>query len=189
MRKVAVMLGVLLLFAGVGWAQAQEESLADVARRVRAERAKKDLSKVRLFTNDDIPRGGVVISTLGEPAAPPAEAGAAPAAAAAEEKKEECDEQCWRDKFREKREAIRTAEREVDILQREYNLARMQFYQDPNRAMREQYSATTAGGRELQDLLNRINKKQAEIEHLKRELSSLEDELRRAGGKPGWARE
>ena len=54
--------------------------------------------------------------------------------------------------------------------------------------MRDQYSNTTAGGRELQQLQQRINDKQAQILRLQQELSGLEDQLRREGGNPGWAR-
>jgi len=109
-------------------------------------------------------------------------------AAAAGGEKQKCDEACWRGKFSEKRNAIRTAQSELDILQREFNLARTQYYQDPNQAMRDQYSNNTSGGRELQDLQQRINDKQAQIQRLQQELSGLEDQLRREGGNPGWAR-
>lgn len=197
MRKVVLVLSALLLVSGLAWAQANTPpSLAEVARKVRAERAKKDLSEVPFFTNDSIPRGGAPVAVVGRaaPAAPAAAMGEEGAAAvageeAAAEAAEECDEQCWRRKFREQRQKIQTAERELDLLQREYNLARTQYYQDPNEAMREQYSGTTAGGRQLQDLLNQMEEKRAEIGRLRQELSDLEDELRRSGGKAGWARD
>lgn len=198
MKRFLLLIVALSVGVTLGWANQSggQASLGEVARRVRAERAKKDLSQIPMFTNDNIPKG-VGISTVGQVAPAPGEEGeAAPAAAAAaegqgapgEEAEEECDEKCWRDKFAQQREKIATATRELDILQREYNLARTQYYQDPNQAVREQYSANTAGGRELQDLLNRINEKKTEIDQLQRELSTLEDDLRRAGGKPGWAR-
>lgn len=196
MRRLLLLIVAMSVGVTLGWAgeSGGQPSLGEVARRVRAERAKKDLSQIPMFTNDNIPKG-VGISTVGQAAPPPGEEGEAAAAAGAEgqaapgeEAEDECDEQCWRDKFAQQREKIATATRELGILQREYNLARTQFYQDPNRAVREQYSANTAGGRELQDLLNRINEKKAEIDQLQRELSTLEDDLRRAGGNPGWAR-
>lgn len=193
MRKAILVLSLLLLAPGVSWAQTQGESLGDLARQIRAQRAKKDLSKVPLFTNENIPRGGEVSVVGGAAPATPAatgEAGAEGEAGPAEKSKEkECDEACWRDKFRAKRDMIRAAQKELEILQREYNLARTQYYQDPNRAVREQYSNNPAGGRELQELQQKITAKQAEIATLQRGLADLEDELRRAGGDPGWARE
>jgi len=145
---------------------------------------------VPYFTNDTLPRGAAGISVLGASRAAAGAEGeeAAGGEAAAGGEEPECDESCWRGKFREKREQIATAQRELDILQREFNLARTQYYQDPQQAMREQYSGTTAGGRELQQIQQRMDEKQAQIQRLQQELSGLEDELRRAGGNPGWAR-
>ncbi len=180
------------------WAQSQQESLAEYAKRIRAERAKKEGVKVKMYTNDNIPRS-LSIPSVGEIFAPPAEGEGAPQsgaegataegeAAPAEGEKKECDEGCWKGKFSEQRAKVQAAEKELDILQREYNLARTQHYQDPNAALREQYSNTTGGGRELQDLLKRIDEKKAEIDKAKQELGRLEDDLRKSGGQPGWAR-
>lgn len=194
MRKAIWVISALLLVSGLTWAQPRTpSSLGEIARKVRAQRAKKDLSKVPFFTNENLPKAGAAVSILGRTAPPPeaAEGAAAEseAGAAEEENGEECSEQCWREKFRAQREKVRTAERELDLLQREYNLTRQQYYQDPNQAMREQYSGNVAGGRELMDLLQRINEKRQEIQGYQQELSNLENELRRARGDPGWARE
>ncbi len=190
MKKAILILSALLLVAGPAWAQTQTRSLGEIARKLRAARAKKDLSKIRIYTNDNLPKSTVPISVMGRRAATPSEGAAAgQAAAGGEEEAEECDEQCWRGKFSEQRLKIRTAEGAVDLLQREHNLARTQYYQDPNAALREQYSNTTAGGRQLQDLLNRMNEKKREIQQLRQELTALERDMRRSGGKPGWARE
>jgi predicted RNase H-like nuclease (RuvC/YqgF family) len=179
-----------LLVAGLASAQ----SLGELARQARTKRPKKTSSKV--YTNDNIPRASAAVSIMGAGAAPPSSAAqgegqqaAAAEGAAGEEGAEECDEGCWRGKFAEQRQKVQQAERELDILQREHNLARVQHYQDPNQAVREQYSANTAGGQELQDIQNRIQQKQQELQQFQQELSALEDDLRRAGGKPAWARE
>ena len=191
MKKAILILIALLLVAGPAWAQTQTRSLGEIARKLRAARAKKDLSKIRVYTNDNLPKSTVPISVMGRRAATPSEGAAAAGQVdvSGEGEGEECDEQCWRGKFSEQRLKIRTAEGAVDLLQREYNLARMQHYQDPNAALREQYSNTAAGGRQLQDLLNQMNEKKREIQQLRQELTALEREMRRSGGKPGWARE
>jgi len=196
MRKAAGILSLILLTAGLTWAQSVPPSLAEAARKARAERAKMGATKVPMFTNDNIPRaGGLSIAGSVTPASATTggEAAATEGAATGEgeagaKKEDKCDEQCWRGKFQEQRNKIKDAERELDVMQREYNLARVQYNQDPNVAMREQYSNNTAGGRELQDLLNRINNKKADIDRLKQALSALEDDLRKSGGQPGWAR-
>jgi len=203
MRKLILALGTLLLTAGVAWAQTNvPPNLVEAARKARAERAKKG-TQAHIFTNDSLAKMGEEISSVGDAdasapsAAPAAEGGAAPAqamsegdaAAEGEGGKKECNDECWRKKFSEHRAKIAAAKRELDILQREYNLARTQYYQDPNQAVREQYSNSTAGGRDLQRLLDSISEKQRAITDLERGLSTLEDELRRAGGNPGLARE
>lgn len=199
MRKLVLALSALLLVTGAAWAQSNlPPDLVEAARKARAEQAKKG-TQTRVFTNDSLARLGGEISTVGEgaaetPAAARGEAGAqqamsGDAAAEGAGEKKECNDECWRAKFREQRQKTRNAQRELDILQREYNLARTQYYQDPNQAVREQYSNSTAGGRELQKLLESIDQKKQEIADLERGLSTLEDELRRAGGNPGLARE
>lgn len=192
MKKAIGLLSVLLLAAGFAWAQSQQLRLGELARKVRTERASRDLSRVPFFTNDTLPKQGGISVVGGAGAAAAGEAGAAGAegqTATAGSEPPQCDEPCWRGKFREQRAKIQTAQRELDILQREYNLARTQYYQDPNQAMREQYSGTGAGGNQLQQLLNQMNDKRAEIERLQGELGELENQLRREGGQPGWARE
>ena len=195
MRKAAGILILILFAGGLAWAQNVPPSLAEAARKAREERAKMGATKVPMFTNDNIPRAGG-LSIAGSPAVAAAKSGGEGAAAEGEggapaeqtDKEKKCDEQCWRGKFAEKRKQIKDAEAELDVMQREYNLARTQYYQDPNAAMREQYSNNTAGGRQLQDLNNRIASKKADIDRMKQELSALEDDLRKSGGQPGWAR-
>jgi len=188
MRKALVLMAAMLVAGGVAWAQnAQGESLADAARRVRTERSRKDLSRVPLFTNDNIPKAVGSVSVIGMAPAAPAESEAGGEAAAGGSKSD-CDDNCWKEKFGAQRAKVQTAQRELELLQREYNLARTQYYQDPNKAVREQYSGNSAGGNELGSLQQRINDKQAEIQRLQQELSNLENELRRSGGNPGIAR-
>src|SRR3972149_7825457 len=61
MKRLLGLLAVLLLASGVGLAQTvQELRLGDLARKVRAERAGRNLSKVPFFTNETLPSGGGV---------------------------------------------------------------------------------------------------------------------------------
>lgn len=195
MRKVIGLLIVLLLAPGLAWAQSVKDlRLGELAQRVRAQRTQHELANVPYYTNETLPRGGGVsivggavtraASTSGGEGAE----GATEGAASAESEEPECGEQCWRQRFQEKRQQIILAERELSILEQDYQLARRQYDRDPNRAMRDQYSNTTAGGRRLQQLLEQIRDKQQELQRLQTELVQLQNDLRRAGGKPGWAR-
>lgn len=192
MRKAIGLLSALLLATGLAWAQSQHLRLGDLARKVRAERTGRDMSKIPFFTNDTLPKGSGISVVGGAGSRPTGEGAgkeeAGEGGAAEGGGKAECDESCWRGKFQEQRQKIATAERELDVLKREFNLNRVQYYRDPNQAMREQYSNNPAGGRQLQELQNQINAKQTEIERLKTELGNMENEMRRQGGKPGWAR-
>jgi len=205
MKKVLVLVATFFFCAGGLLAQSQqaqpsqrEESLGEVARKLREKKAKPAAAKV--YTNDDLEklaRGR--ISVVGQPGAAPAATTAAPegqpaaaapggeAASAAAPVAGQQGEQYWRGKFAEARGNIVRAEQELDILQRELNLTRMQFNQDPNQAMRQQYLGEQAGGK-VAELLQKIQAKQAELEQLRTAFTNLENDLRRSGGSPGWAR-
>ncbi|MFQ5723733.1 MAG: hypothetical protein ACE5G6_04515 [Terriglobia bacterium] len=195
MRKVIGLLTVLLLVPGLAWAQSVKDlRLGELAQRVRAQRTQQELANVPYYTNETLPRGGgiSIVGGAGSRAASTSggeEAeGGSEGATTTESGEPECNEQCWRQRFQEKRQQITLAQRELSILEQDYQLARRQYDRDPNRAMRDQYSNTTAGGRRLQQLLEQIRDKQQEIQRLQAELVQLENDLRRAGGEPGWAR-
>ena len=204
MKKTIWLLGILLIVCQFGWTQTQRrESLGDAARRAWAARAGRDLSKVPFYNNDNLPKSGAVSlvgrtgaskgggskAAAGGSATGGTEAAVAGGAAADQSGGDDCDETCWRGKFTAARKAIKDAEKELDILQREEKLARTQYYKDPNQAQREQYSNSTAGGSELQQLKNDIEAKRKDVEKLKQDLRTLGDDLRRAGKPAGWGRQ
>lgn len=90
----------------------------------------------------------------------------------------------WRKRFVEIREQLDYAQRELDVLQREWGTGLVQYYPDPNKALRQQYSH-----RELNALAQKIRNKKTEVAQLKQAISDLEDDLRHSGGPAGWARE
>lgn len=99
----------------------------------------------------------------------------------AEEKK---DEAYWRKQFSEIHYKIRMAQRELDISQRELNQSLMIYDPNPQKALRENVTR-----RNINAHRQAIEDKKKEIAELKNNLSDLEDELRHAGGDPGWSRE
>ena len=191
MKRVVWLLGIVMLLCAPGWAQQKEESLGDAARRVRAWRATRNTSKIRLFTNDNLPRtGGITIMSGRAAASNTGSSSGAQAADAGKPKSAEdsCGESCWRGKFDGKRKAIADAEHEIDILTREKSLNQTQFSMDPNASLKEQYSNTPSGGPGLQETQNKIDQKKADLARLKDELRTLESELRAAGKPAGWGR-
>jgi chromosome segregation ATPase len=167
-----------------------DNSVADAARKAREQR-KNEPAVAKTYTNDDLPaiQGGV--SSVG--ATPPptdskdakktdasASTKAASATQATDVKK---DEAYWRKRFSGLHEKLDLAEKELDVMQRELNLDQRQYYSDPNQALQQQYSRD-----DINEKTDKITKKQKEVDDLKQQVTDLEDELRRAGGDPAWAR-
>ena len=175
----------------VPWAHGQNgsnsqsaPSLGDASRKAREQGKPRPSGKV--ITNDDIAAIKGSVSIVGtEPTLPvePAKASAADALATVAPKAEVKDETYWRAKFAEARKQLASDAKELDILQREYNLKEQQFYSDPNVAMREQNNRG-----DLNKTRDAINAKKTDVEKGQQAITSLEDDLRRAGGDSGWSR-
>ncbi len=173
-------------------ARAQDSSqtgdpIADAARRSRE--AKQNAAKPRkVYTDDDIsrrkPAPPLTDATSAATNPNAAATTATPANAAATADEDAKNEAAWRKSFKDQREKIARAEKELDILQRESQKKEIQYYPDPQKAMNEQYTR-----KDVNETLAKIEAKRQEIAQLKQGLSDLEDALRKAGGNPGWSRE
>lgn len=186
MRKSVLATVALSVFAiPLCYGSPQQESVADAARKARAQK-KNQPKAVRVITNDDVASGAGNINVLGTatPAAATDVKADVPADAAAKPATQEKGEAYWRKRFADAHEKLRAAEKELDILQRELNLQQRQHYPDPNEALLRQYDR-----KDINEKNQRIQEKQKEIQRLRQAISDLEDDLRRAGGNPGWARE
>lgn len=165
----------------------QSDSLGDAARKARAQK-KHPGKPAKVFTNDDMGRFKDTPSAIAyQPARPlgrtelPKEPKVGSPQYGNEGKKEEAS---WRAKFAAARKTLADDMRELDILQREFSLKQQQFYQDPNAALKQQYSRD-----DLNKTQGEIDTKKQAVERDKQALAELEDELRKAGGDPGWASE
>ena len=101
-----------------------------------------------------------------------------------EDSHDEKTEAYWREQFAAIDYKIRTAQTELDILQREHNVGLLQYYANPNTAMKESITR-----REINAHHKAIEDKKKEMAELKKQQDDLEDALRHAGGPAGWARE
>jgi DNA repair exonuclease SbcCD ATPase subunit len=172
--------------------QQQQQSgdpVADAARRSR-EQQKNAPKPKKVYTDDDV-----------KPATPSSESGTAtpsPAAGGAQATPDNAQggaasgagtsgkddaETAWRKRFQDQRNKIATAEKELDILQREAEKAQVQYYNDPQKALMEQNTR-----KDINDKNAKIDQKKQDIANLKQQLSDMEDELWKSGGDPGWAR-
>jgi hypothetical protein len=163
------------------------DPVADAARRARE--AKQTAPKPKkVYTDDDVSRSkpapaatSTADNSSTQESSKPAAGTSTKAATSADlDAKAEAD---WRKRFKEQRENIARAEKELDILQRENQKDQIQYYPDPQKAMTEQYTR-----KEINEKDAKIAAKQKEIDQLKQGLSDLEDALRKAGGDSGWSR-
>jgi hypothetical protein len=164
------------------------DPVADAARRARE--AKKTAPKPRkVYTDDDVSKSKPAPaatslkddSSTQESSKPVAGIAGKTPTSADQDAKIEAD---WRKRFKEQRENIARAEKELDILQREDQKDQIQYYPDPQKAMTEQYTR-----KDINEKDAKIAAKRKEIEALKQGLADLEDALRKTGGDSGWARE
>lgn len=166
------------------------DSLADAARKAR-ERKKEAPKPKHVYTDDDVASiQSAPVNVLGTPPPSAAETPAqskpnsgAKTPEGQQAASSESEETKWRKRFKEVRDNLARAEKQLEILQREDNKAQVQYYNDPQKALTEQYSR-----QDINDKNSKIAAKQQEIQQLKQQLSDLEDQLRKAGGDPGWAR-
>jgi hypothetical protein len=158
----------------------QQPSLGDAARKAREQNKGRQPAKV--FSNDDLTGLAGTVSIVGtQPAAATPET--APAGTPAAPKAEVKDEAYWRKQFADARKKLADDSKELDILQREYNLKEQQFYSNPNVALREQNSRA-----DLNKTRDDIAAKRADVEKDQQAITALDDQLRQAGGNPGWGR-
>src|SRR6266851_4995930 len=202
--KAFVIVPALCLAGLAGAAQQQGSSqqqtgdpVADAARKARE--AKKDAPKPKkVYTDDDVkksaPEPAATTSTPGDARG----TAAATTAQTAEDITKTTDatktedaaktedpnsEAAWRKRFQAQRDKIAKAEKELDLLGRELEKAQVEYYPDPQKAMTQQNTRA-----DINAITAKIDAKKKELDQLGQGLDDLEDQLRKSGGDPGWAR-
>jgi len=197
-RATTAVLALTWALCGAAQGQSQTQpqtpaqpSVAEAARKAQADK-KKQPKAAKTFTNDDVGSLTGNVNVVGILPPPPANGEPSDKTTATSEKtadksaapKEEAKgEAYWRKRFAEAHQKLELAQKELDVMQRELNLLQMQYYSDPAKAMSEQHDRKEINGKQ-----DAIEKKKAEVEQLKQNVADLEEELRRSGGDPGWAR-
>jgi len=163
------------------------DPVADAARRAREQKKSAPKPK-KVFTDDDVvtrpaPEPPAPANTGERKEVPTSAAATGNGETAAIEKEDTNSEKYWRKRFAAQRRKIDDTQQELDVLQREADKADVQYYSDPQKALKEQYSRE-----EINAKNDKIAAKRKELVDLKQKLSEMEDEQRRIGGDPGWAR-
>ncbi|MGA8142557.1 MAG: hypothetical protein WB987_01575 [Candidatus Acidiferrales bacterium] len=161
---------------------AQQDSLADAARRAREQ--KKDTPKQgKVFTNDNIPTQGGISAVGAEPAAPAENAEGNSTGATKAGGSEASDEKKWRTRFAKLRQKLQQDQTELNVMQRELGVLDLQNYNDPVKGMQQELTRS-----DINDKTAKIAAKQKDIDADNQAISDAEDDLRKAGGDSGWAR-
>jgi hypothetical protein len=157
---------------------AQPDPLVAAARRAREEK-KEQAKPGRVFTNDNLPTTGG-ISAVGETAA----AGSADkAGASVSDNSIEAQEKTWRERFAKLRHKVEQDQQELDVMQRELGVLDVQYYSNPVKAMQQDLTRS-----DINKKTSDIDAKKAQVAADKQAILDAEDDLRKAGGDPGWAR-
>jgi hypothetical protein len=182
-RLITLALGGMMLASPAYLAaQQDQESVADAARKAQAQ--KKNAPKAKMtIDNDNLSTLTGTVNVVGQEPAPPEDQTkkkpATPNNAAPTKDK---DEAYWRGRFADANKKLADDQHEMDISQRELNLKQQQYYADPMAALKQEYSR-----QDINDSRTKIDELNARVEQDKTDLANLEDELRQAGGNPGWA--
>jgi hypothetical protein len=165
----------------------QEDSLVAAARKAREQKKDQAGAKPpRVFNNDNIPTvGGVSAVGQNPPAADgtDAAAGATPAPAPGAGASAGADEKTWRKRFADLHKKLEQDQTDLDLMQRELGVLDVQYYNDPVKSMQQGYSRS-----DINEKTDKIEAKKKAIEADEQAIADAEDELKKAGGDPGWAR-
>ena len=160
-----------------------QSSLGDYARKVRKDPATK--AKPKVFDNDNLPTDDK-LSVVG----PAPDAGDKSAdskdkdkdAAAAkpaddEQAKKQAAWKAWQDKMTAQKDSIDLASRELNVLQREYELRAAVIYADVGNRLRN----SAQWDKEDADYKQKIADKQKAVDDAKQKLDDMKEDARKAG--------
>ncbi len=155
-----------------------QSSLGDYARKIRKDPGTAK-AKPKVFDNDNLPSDDK-LSVVGQKS--DADAGsAAPAddknAAAKSDEDKKAAWKSWQDKLTAQKDQIDLANRELDVLQKEYQLRAAAMYADAGNRLRN----SGQWDKEDADYKQKIADKQKAVETAKQKLSDMQEEARKDG--------
>jgi hypothetical protein len=183
--KVFVLGFVLVcLAAASGYAQqksdATDTSLGDIARQIKAQKA-KDHKPVKVITNDNISGPNDDASGFGANSPGKSSVGSSPKPDG--ESPGGHDEKYYRAHLSTLQDKLDTHKRDLEVLQEKLGQNQMQYYPDPNKALRQEYSRA-----DINKLTDSIDAKKQQIANDEKAIDDLHEQLRHEGGDPSWLR-
>jgi chromosome segregation ATPase len=197
--RIASIATLALVFGfGAGLAAAQNstssESLVDVARQLKAQRAKSQ-EKPKVFTNDDLAALPPLPATS-RAAAPEAKPSKETSGKEAKQEsasatlagtdQEPHGEKYFREHMGELEARLGLDERELNVLQQKLQLSELMYYPDPNKGLLQESGPTAMA--DVHKLQDEVTKKEADIAADQDAIEGLREQLRRDGGDAGWLR-
>jgi len=171
------MKALLLLFVLQTVALAQTPSLADAAKQERERR--QNLPAARVINDQSIreltapPISDLVVKSPDKPEAKPEQ----------KTSDKDHDEAWWRNAFQKAREEVKRTEDHAKVVELELNRLNTDFL-----TRSDIYNREGQLGPQLNAKRAELVTSQSEADRAKEKLAQLEEDLRRAGGPPGWAR-
>ena len=183
MKRISIVFALVALLAVCAVAQnsttaTDQSSLADYARKVRKDPSSK--TKPKVYDNDNLPTDDK-LSVVGAPATADAQNTAGKPAddgqAKDDQAKKEQGWKDWQDKMTTQKSDIDLASRELDVLQKEYQLRAAAMYADAGNRLRN------SGDWDKQDAdyKQKIADKQKAVEDAKSKLTDMQEEARKDG--------
>lgn len=194
LRASTMALLVLGVALSLGRAQAQETSLGDMARQLKAQREKAAKKPTKVYSNDNLPKRqpGEALTMAGgmsqeAPPTPPPDSSASGATGGGEAASTGTsgahDEKYFRAKMAELRDRLETHQRLLNVMQQKQSQGQTQYYSDPNKTLQQEFSRSDAN-----KAVDDVAKMQQNIADDEKAMDDLRDQLRREGGEPGWLR-
>ena len=160
--------------------QGSQPSVAEAARRARAQREKEFPAKpAKVITNDDlkpapeIANGAVQQATAGAGQTAPAKAAQAPPGAAETRANSDAgkEREAKEKELADLKKQLASAQSDLDLYQRQFSLQRDTYYSNPD------YAHDTDGKAKLDSLQQQINDKAQSVDELKLKVSALQELL------------
>jgi hypothetical protein len=164
-----------------------QSSLGDYARKVHKDPAVK--AKPKVYDNDNLPKDDKLSIVGDAPAAGAADSASAnsttraadsnPAGTKPEEDQanKQAEWKVWQDKLSVQKSSIDLASRELDVLQKEYQLRAAAMYADVGNRLRN----STQWDKEEGEYKQKIADKQKAVDDAKQKLEDMQEEARKAG--------
>jgi hypothetical protein len=162
-------------------APAQDQSsLGDYAKKIRKDPGTAK-ARPKVFDNDNLPTEDK-LSVVGQQspagvAAPAEDKDAAAKSADDDQAKKQAAWKAWQGKVTAQKDQIDLASRELDVLQREYQLRAAAMYADAGNRMRNE----TQWDKQDADYKQKIADKQKAVEEAKQKLGDMQEEARKNG--------